>query len=158
MQVFDTSSIIYAWDNYPIEQFPNLWGWLAQELNASRICLSEVVSSEILGVSSECSQWLHSLAISYLPVNDAILQEALRIKALLQIGAHYQGGVGENDLLVIATAKQHTAELITNEAIQRTLPKLKANYKIPAVCKLPTVAVNCCSFLDFMRRSKVVFG
>ncbi|WP_256079150.1 DUF4411 family protein [Massilia sp. YIM B04103] len=158
MLVFDTSSIIYAWDNYPPDQFPTLWSWLAQELNANRICLSEIVSTEVLGVSPECSHWLHSLTVSYLPINDAILQEALRLKALLQIGAHYQGGVGENDLLVIATTKQHNAELITNEAVQRTLPKLRANYKIPAVCDLPTVEVDCCSFLDFMRRSKVVFG
>jgi len=32
MSLFDASSIIYAWDNYPPELFPPLWDWLEEEL------------------------------------------------------------------------------------------------------------------------------
>ena len=32
MQTFDASSMIYAWDNYPIEQFPPLWDWMGVQV------------------------------------------------------------------------------------------------------------------------------
>ena len=46
MQVFDASSMIHAWDNYPEPQFPGLWSWLAFQL-ANR--------SEERRVGKECS-------------------------------------------------------------------------------------------------------
>lgn len=40
MQVFDASSMIYAWDNYPEGQFPGLWKWVetgVEELDQARL-------------------------------------------------------------------------------------------------------------------------
>ena len=42
MQVFDASSIIYAWDNYPIQQFPGLWEWIATQIEAELVTMSSV--------------------------------------------------------------------------------------------------------------------
>lgn len=159
MQLFDTSSIVYAWDNYPIDQFPPLWAWLASEIANGRIMFAEVAVGEVAKVSSECKEWLSNNGLAIVPTSDAILVEALRLKGLLQIGEQYGGGVRENDLLIIATAKVSGMELVTNERVQLDLNKTKlANYKIPAVCQMRTVDVPCCDFLEFIRRSKAVFA
>ena len=92
-------------------------------------------------------------------MSDAILQDALRIKNLLGIiGDQYGGGVDENDLMIIATARTAQARLISNEAAQPGRPKSMANYKIPAVCALPEVRVNCITFVEFVKQSQIVFG
>jgi len=158
MLVFDTSSIVHAWDNYPIDQFPSLWTWLAGEFDSRNICLSEVVLGEVEEVSPDCHTWLGNQDVNYLPISDQIATEAVGYKALLEIGAHFGGGVGENDLFIVATARVYGVELVTNEALQKTLPKTKANYKIPALCAMQEVKVTSCNFLDYLRRSKVVFG
>jgi predicted nucleic acid-binding protein len=159
MQLFDTSSIVYAWDNYPIEQFPPMWEWLAGELANARVMFPEVAVIEVAKVSPDCKEWLVKNGLSVIPMDDAILKEALRLKGLLQIGEQYGGGVGENDLLIVATAKVAGVDLISNEKVQPDLTKTKlVNYKIPAVCKMQSVGVPCCDFLEFIRRSKAVFA
>ena len=156
MQVLDSSSALHAWDNYPIEQFPPLWAWLAQRVTLSELSISEVALKEVRHKSPECATWQQ---IPVLPMTQAILMDALRIKALLQIEEEqYGSGVGENDLFIIATARAHAAELLTDEARQPNLPKQLRRYKIPAVCALPEVQVVCLSFLEYFRRSRAIFG
>ncbi|MFM5335809.1 DUF4411 family protein [Aeromonas enteropelogenes] len=158
MQVFDASSIIYAWDNYPIEQFPILWKWLAERVQQGAIQMPQVAVEEVGHKYPECANWLSQAGLHKLPVNEVILLEALRIKHLLGIEDKYGSGVDENDLFIIATAKAHDCELVTDESFQLTPNKLKANWKIPAVCRMDDVRVTCTSFLSYLKRSKVVFG
>ncbi|MFM4938139.1 DUF4411 family protein [Aeromonas enteropelogenes] len=158
MQVFDASSIIYAWDNYPIEQFPMLWKWLAERVQQGAIQMPQVAVEEVGHKYPECANWLSQAGLHKLPVNEVILLEALRIKHLLGIMDKYGSGVDENDLFIIATAKAHDCELVTDESFQLTPNKLKANWKIPAVCRMDDVRVTCTSFLSYLKRSKVVFG
>jgi predicted nucleic acid-binding protein len=159
MQVFDASSALYAWDNYPVEQFPSLWAWLARQIATGELTISAVALDEVSQKSHECGAWLKAQKISVYPMTQAILMDALRIKSLLGIqGELYGSGVGENDLFIIATARAHGAELLTDEARQPSLPIDRRRYKIPAVCALPEVQVRPLNFIEYIRRSQVVFG
>ncbi|WP_256843608.1 DUF4411 family protein [Pseudomonas aeruginosa] len=58
----------------------------------------------------------------------------------------------------MATAKLHGCELVTDEAFQPSLSKLKRNWKIPAVCNMEGVQTPWIDFLDYIKRSQAVFG
>lgn len=85
MEVFDASSIIYGWDNYPIQQFPKLWEWLATQVEGRQISISVVALSEVQAKTPDCGAWLRVNNVVQLPAGNAELVEALRIKALLGI-------------------------------------------------------------------------
>lgn len=158
MQVFDASSIIYAWDNYPLQQFPGLWGWIAERINDSTIMMPVVALAEVQANSPDCWQWLRDADLQTHEINNAILQESLRIKDLLGIvDDKYGGGVGENDILIIATASVFGKELVTDEGWQPNLPQKLANFRMPAVCSMQTVQVRWINFLNYIKRSEAVF-
>jgi predicted nucleic acid-binding protein len=159
MQAFDASSMIYAWDNYPIGQFPGLWEWIKQRVEGSLICMSDVAFEEVGHKTPECAEWLRNNHLQHIAVTEAILLEAFRIKGLLGIEEdRYGSGVDENDLIIIATARLHGIELVTNEAFQAALPVQKRKYKIPAVCNMDTVKVPEIDFIGYLKRSEAVFG
>jgi hypothetical protein len=47
MQVFDASSIIYAWDNYPIRQFPGLWEWMVKQIEDEKLAIPSIAFDEV---------------------------------------------------------------------------------------------------------------
>lgn len=158
MRVFDASSMIYAWDNYPIEQFPGLWEWMAGQIESKQLVMPSVAFEEVSHKTPECGVWLKENNLEQLAINNAIVQEAKRIKGLLGIANDkYTTGVGENDILIIAAARLHKAELVSDEAKQPNLPKVPSNRKIPAVCVMPTVAVPCINFIEYIKASGAVF-
>ena len=158
MQVFDASSMIYAWDNYPARQFPGLWEWMAAQISAKKLVMPSVAFEEVAHKTPECGEWLKGNGLELLEISNAILQEAMRIKNLLGIVSDkYGSGVGENDLLIIATARGQRAELVSDERRQTTPPKERHNYKIPAVCVLVEVSVPCINFIDYIKRSEEIF-
>jgi len=73
------------------------------------------------------------------------------------VSDNYRKGVGENDILIIATARAHGAELVSDEGTQTKLPDVMANMKIPAVCDMAAVSVPCISFVKYIKRSDVIF-
>jgi hypothetical protein len=150
MQVFDASSMIYAWDNYPIRQFPGLWQWMATQIEEQRLVMPSVAFEEVANKTPECAGWLKDNDIKLFEINNAVLHEAMRIKKLLGI-------VGENDLLIIATARVHKAELVSDEKRQTALPKEPTKRKIPAVCAMKEVNVLCMNFIEFIKRSDEIF-
>ncbi|OGT01807.1 MAG: DNA-binding protein [Gallionellales bacterium RIFCSPLOWO2_12_FULL_59_22] len=158
MRVFDASSMIYAWDNYPVGQFPGLWEWMAGQIEEKQLVMPSVAFDEVNHKTPDCGEWLKENNLEQLAISNAILQEAKRIKGLLGIANDkYTTGVGENDILIIAAARLHGAELVSDEAKQPNLPKIPSNRKIPAVCVMPTVSVTCINFIEYIKHSEEVF-
>ncbi|GAB6043469.1 DUF4411 family protein [Endothiovibrio diazotrophicus] len=160
MPVFDASSIIFAWDTYPIDNFPSLWEWIAERIAAGEFAIPVVALEEVERKSPECGGWLKQCDIEVLPLTNAVLRGAGEIKYLLGImeDDYHPKGVGENDLLIIATAKDVKQKLVSDEARQFRLPDVMPKYKIPAVCALEEVGVECIPFIDLIKRSGVTFG
>lgn len=158
MQVFDASSMIYAWDNYPIRQFPGLWEWMATEIDKERLVIPSVGFDEVAYKMPDCGKWLQKTNIRQLEITNTIIQYAMHIKKLLCIKGddYHPKGVGENDIFIIATAHDHGADLISNEGKQKT-PEILAKQKIPAVCAMKEVDVLCINFLEFIKRSNEIF-
>ncbi len=155
MYSFDASSMIHAWDNYPPknQHFDALWEWIAEEIIKKKFCISKIALDEVGHKIPECGVWLKDKDIKIYPLTPLILSRASQIKALLGIKEEQYGkGVGENDLFIIATSKEIGAILATEEKRQNSLPLLKPNYKIPAVCNMQEVNVGCSCFVDLLRK------
>ena len=159
MQVFDASSMIYAWDNYPFNQFPPLWKWMAIQTTNRALVMPSVALEEVNSIAPDCGKWLKKNKIRQLKENNAILTDAMRIRGLLGIvGDKYHAkGVGENDIIIIATARIYESELVSNEE-QPTLPQILSKRRIPSVCSMQEVAVQCYQFIDYIKRSNEVFS
>lgn len=160
MRVFDASSMIYAWDNYPVAQFPGLWEWMASQIQANQLVMPKVAFEEVGHIAPDCGEWLEENNLEKLELSELILRDAIRIKGLLGIsGDNYHAkGVDENDILIIATARAQNSDLISDEAKQPGLPQLPSKRKIPAVCDMAEVTVHCVNFIDFIKTSGAVFG
>lgn len=156
--MFDASSIIHAWDNYPHDKFPPLWEWMETQIRSSEFTLSQTAYEEVDFKFPDCGKWLKKAGIKREQLSNDILQEAQAIKSLLGItdDNYHAKGVGENDLLIIATAKVNGCPLVTEEK-QFNLPKILAKYKIPAVCELDGVNVKSVQFIDLIKASDEVF-
>lgn len=159
MQVFDASSMIYAWDNYPLRQFPGLWEWMATQIEEKKLAMPSVAFDEVASKTPDCGEWLKKNDLEQLETNNAIVQDAMRIKGLLGIvdDNYHPKGVGENDILIIASARAHGAELVSDEKRQMHPLDIPAKQKIPAVCAMPDVSVACITFIEFIKRSDVIF-
>ena len=160
MYTFDASSMLHAWDNYPIENFPPLWKWFSIQISAQQFSIPTVALDEVAEKSPECGEWLRGNGIQHLPLTNEILQQAAMIKNLLGIDQdnYHPKGVGENDLLIIATAKAANLPLVSDEGRQFQLPDLMRKYKIPAVCDLPQVDVNCIQFIKLIKTTGAIFS
>ncbi len=159
MYTFDASSMIHAWDNYPADQFPPLWDWIADQINEKAVSIPTIAFEEVKGKMPECAKWLTEQGIKCIEVSNGITQEAFRIKGLLGIkdDKFHPKGVDENDIFIIATAKIERLELISDEGQQKSLSDKKSKYKIPAVCDMDMVAVRHVNFIQFIKRSGEVF-
>lgn len=129
MQAFDASSMIHAWDHYPEGQFPGLWTWMGEQVESGQFVMSKVAFEQVDDKVPECAKRLKEDAIQLLPTTNDTLWNALMINGLLGIeNDQYGTGVGEKDILIIASAKEHGQELVSNENRQNNLPGNMKNY------------------------------
>lgn len=159
MLAFDASSIIHAWDNYPEKQFPPLWKWISDNVENGEFVMAQIAFDEVKNKAPDCAKFLKDANLTQFKINNAIAQEAIRIKARLGItnDQYHPDGVGENDILIIATAKIRNMELVTEEGRQAKQPRENRRLKIPRVCGLPDVGVKSLNFIELIRRSNEVF-
>ncbi|MFV3334255.1 DUF4411 family protein [Pseudomonas sp. NY15437] len=158
MWAFDASSMIYAWDNYPKEHFPALWKWLENQVFFGTLQMPDIAFEEVSHKAPDCGKWLEDNEIATIIPNTEILRCAAELKSLLGIvGDKYGAGVGENDLIIIASAEHKGFNLVSNEKIQIDLPKVLSKYKIPAVCKIKKPPTYCIDFLEYIKQSKATF-
>jgi len=124
MLVFDASSIIHAWDNYPPDLFPPMWDWLETEVANGNVAIPGVALDEVHKKVPDCGAWLVVADISVLPLTSDVLAESVRIKHLLGIeeDQYHPKGVGENDILIIATARLQGSTLVSDEGRQFKSP------------------------------------
>ncbi len=159
MRALDASAIIYAWDNYPLAQFPGLWQWLSGEIHTHELAISVVALEEVAHKAPECAKWLKAAGVLRLPIGEAVVMTAMFIKQAIGVvnDQYHPKGVDENDLFIIASAKVHGADLITNEARQFGAQAEARKYKIPAVCEMAGVSVVSMNFLEYIQKSAQIF-
>lgn len=159
MRVLDASAILYAWDNYPLAQFPGLWRWLGSEMRRHELAIPLVALEEVGHKAPECAKWLKVAGVLRLPMSEAVVTAAVAIKQAIGVvnDKYHPKGVDENDIFIIASAKVRGAELITNEARQFGAQNEARKYKIPAVCDMASVGVATMNFLEYFQKSKQIF-
>lgn len=159
MFVVDASSIIYGWDNYPVNSFPRLWEWIADQIHLRQLVISAVAKKEVEQVCPDCANWLKGASIHIEPVSNDILREAMRISHLHGVsnGNYHTKGFDENDAIIMATAKILNGSLLSNEERQPNIPNDVTKSKIPLACSHSSVSIQCLSFLDYIRSSGATF-
>ena len=53
-----SSSMIYAWDNYPINQFPGIWEWMTTQVEEQTLVMLNIAFEEVANKTPECGKWL----------------------------------------------------------------------------------------------------
>lgn len=154
MYSFDASSMIHAWDNYPPENphFDSLWEWFSDKVQNKEFVISKKAFEEVSHKIPECGDWLKDNNVDiYNLTATSLLQAKIFKDSLGIVEENYTKGVGENDLFIIAIAQEIGSTLVTEEGKQVKLPALKSNYKIPAVCEMEEVGIECCNFLSLLK-------
>ena len=149
---FDTSSVIHLWDHYPNESkhFDSLYNQLAEKIKQKIFVISDIAMEEVKNKSEQLHSWLKEKGIKIYAKTFEDLEKVRQYKeALGIIQDGYRKGVGENDLLIIAIAKRNDTILVSEEK-QLNVPQLKANYKIPTVCK-EIAEIKCIDFLELLK-------
>ena len=72
MRVIDASSIVLAWDIYPIDQFSKFWLWVESNLKAETLLMGQPNFDEVGHVSPDCHSWLAS-NLTVLPVDNEVM-------------------------------------------------------------------------------------
>jgi predicted nucleic acid-binding protein len=156
LYLIDTSSLILLWHTYPIKNFPSVSSWFGELIEQGQVLICHTVLEECKKNAPELYNWLKGLKFNVYSLTQEVILVAKDIESKMGIAEYSPKGVDENDLFIIATAKIVKRTLITNEAPQRDVSKINrlAKYKIPAVCQLPYVQVDCVNLIAMITKEK----
>jgi len=166
--IFDASTLIDIWEKYPkdLKIFDSVWELISELINDHMICVTYTNFEEVKHKSDDAYYFYKSLNVETIVPNQEILQRALTIQKTLglsdaDIKNKLRDGVDEGDIICIATAQHNNLILVTEEKKQPTYkgnagPSF-AKYKIPKVCELISVDVECIRFLDYLQLLKETY-
>ncbi len=141
----DANVFITSWNIlYPINIFPSLWDRLGE--NKAKIILIKPIYDEIDPISDRnksdnekrgkhpLRMWLKDNGFTETPVDNRVEKISLGLEQKYEIDNNSKGA-NEQDIKLIAYAKENKLEIVTFEKIQTPNPPIKkTNYKIPLIC------------------------
>lgn len=146
----DASSLIEAYHNYPIDNFPSLWAELEQLIKSDRLKMPELVFDEVK--DKELKKWCEEKQLkSYIRVTiDQIDQN--KVQALTPKLVNPNTGESGGDPWVIALAQDiQDCIVVTQEKFSRN----EDRPKIPNVCK--DLGIECINLLGLIKRENWIF-
>lgn len=163
--ILDASTLIDIWLRFPkdLKVFNSLWEQIEELVSLGKLVVTRRNFEEVKHKSEEAYEYFKVLGIKILTPTQPILEIAVIIQQKLgltdaDIKNNLREGVDEGDILCIATAKCYGITLVTEEKRQPVYvgnkgPSL-AKYKIPKVCEMAPVEVECINFLDLLELIK----
>jgi len=150
---FDSSTVVHFFDNYPMDNphLKLLWDWFEGKMNSGEFVVSKRAYEEIRNkTSDDFFEWFKDINIIYDRVEDLLVVQMIKDLLEIEEDNYHSKGVDENDLFIIVISKRINTVLISEEGRQPSLPRVKSKYKIPSVCNLPQVNVECINFTELL--------
>jgi hypothetical protein len=149
----DTSCVIAAWEErYPLENFPKFWALFEQAIADGKILAPEAVLDETEPKSAELHKWLKEHDGMFLPLEEAIQQQAKTVLARHPRLVAAKKQRTSADPFVIATAVVRGLAIVTEERPTGNLNRPN----IPDICG--DFGVTYMSLLQMIRAEKWVIG
>jgi len=152
LYVFDTSSIIAAWDErYPLDNFPPFWAQIDKALNGGMILIPEAVIDELDKKSKDAAAWLKKRPDAIVGYEADIQAEVKVILAQHERLVMAKKAAYAADPFVIATAKVRGLTVVSEEGLGSV-----AKPHIPDVCRARQV--DCIKLIGVIRAQAWVIG
>lgn len=154
---FDTSAIIDFWEHYPVTNpnFEKLWEWFVEKIGEELFVISDIAKIETNKKDKELFDWLKNnganIMIDKKDIQDLKIVQDIKDELGIIEDQYHPKGIDENDLFIISIAKRNNRILVSNESIQNNLPDIKSKYKIPAICNLSQVNLECINLLTLLK-------
>lgn len=144
---FDTSAFIEPWTrHHPPDVFESLWTFITSYVNNEVIIATIVVREELERQHDALLEYVKSFSNLF---KTPIEEEQVIVNLIVNDNNYVHWGRGDRnvaDPFVVALASVFNLCVVTFES-------QKKNGKIPAACR--DYNVDCCDFVEFLRREKV---
>lgn len=152
-RVYDSSSLIDIWEYYlpSTGLFPEFWKWLLDSLRSGEAVVPVAAFEELEAGAEDFAKFLLAKGVEPVKEDSRVKDASKAIQNALGTGpkGFPHPGVGEADIIIMATAKALQAALVSEE-LQDTPPKRIARYKMPSVCGMEEVGVECTNIKGFL--------